>query len=100
MRTVRFALRYVRKHWLAYLLGIASLIIVDMSILYIPQFTGMITDGLAEHSMVMADVLRLLGSILAVGCVVMLGRFGWRFFLFGASRTIEKELRNDLFAHL
>ena len=26
--------------------------------------------------------------------------FFWRYFLFGASRSIEKELRNDMFAHL
>ncbi|MDF2802179.1 MAG: transporter related [Anaerocolumna sp.] len=29
-----------------------------------------------------------------------LGRFGWRFFIFGSARRIEYDLRNDMFAHL
>ena len=32
--------------------------------------------------------------------MIAIGRFFWRFFIFGSSRSIEKEMRNDLFAHL
>jgi ATP-binding cassette subfamily B protein len=35
-----------------------------------------------------------------VALVIAAARFGWRHFLFGASRRIEKELREDLFTHL
>ena len=31
---------------------------------------------------------------------MMAGRFGWRYFIIGASRGIEYRMRNDLFAHL
>ena len=46
MKSLRFALQYVKQHWLQYLLGIASLLAVDVLLVYIPQYIGMITDGL------------------------------------------------------
>ena len=100
MNALRFALRYVRRHWLQYVLGIVWLLAVDMLQVYIPQFTGMITDGLSQQSMDMTGVWHLLWLVLAAAGGVTLGRFFWRFFLFGASRQIEKEMRNDLFGHL
>ena len=48
----------------------------------------------------MDGVIRLILRILILGAIVALGRFFWRYFIFGASRSIEKEMRNDLFAHL
>ena len=41
-----------------------------------------------------------MNSCFGLGLTLALGRFLWRFFLFGASRSIEKELRNDMFRHL
>ena len=29
-----------------------------------------------------------------------IGRFGWRYFIFGAARGIEYRLRDDMFGHL
>ena len=36
---------YLRKHWLAYLLGVIMLAAVDYYNLIIPKITGQITDG-------------------------------------------------------
>mgnify|MGYP001076657696 CR=1 FL=1 len=100
MRETRFASHYVSRHWLQYLLGIAALFVVDAMNVYVPQFAGEITDGLAGGSMGMAGVMSLVWRIVFIGAVIALGRFCWRFFLFGAARSIEKEIRNDLFGHL
>ncbi len=100
MRETRFASHYVSRHWLQYLLGIAALFVVDAMNVYVPQFAGEITDGLASGSMGMAGVMSLVWRIVFIGAVIALGRFCWRFFLFGAARSIEKEIRNDLFGHL
>lgn len=76
------------------------LLLVDMANLYIPQFTGEIIDGLTEKKLNFQGVMPLIWKIFAAGAVMMVGRFGWRFFIFGAARGIEYRLRNDMFGHL
>ena len=34
------------------------------------------------------------------GLIIMAGRFGWRYFIRGASRGIEYRLRDDMFSHM
>ena len=100
MKELKFVGRYVGRHGLQYVLGIAALFIVDLMNVYIPQLTGEITDGLEAQTLGMEGVRSLVVRILILGAVIAVGRFFWRFFIFGASRSIEKEMRNDLFAHL
>lgn len=83
-----------------YLLGILVLTAVDLAGLYIPQYTGEIMDGLTEGAFGLEGVLPILGKILLIGLIMMVGRFGWRYFIIGASRGIEYRMRNDLFRHL
>ena len=92
-------LKFLRKYKYSYLLGMAVLLAVDYLGLFIPEYTGDITDGLIA-GMGMPDVLRIVGKILLVGAGMALGRFGWRYFIFGAARKIEYELRGEMFSHL
>ncbi len=100
MRNLKFAGRYVRRHALQYLLGIAALYIVDYVNVFVPEFTGNITDGLKDGTLTMDGAMNIVWSIVIMGCIIALGRFCWRFFLFGAARSIEKEMRQDMFSHL
>lgn len=91
--------KYIKKYWVSYLLGMLILLAVDYLGLFIPEYTGDVTDGLIE-GMGMSGVLALVGKILLVGGLMALGRFGWRYFIFGAARKIEYELRGEMFTHL
>lgn len=91
---------YLNKYKWKYIAGTIVLLIVDVLNLYIPQFTGEITDGLQSHSMGMSGVIEVIGKILLVGFILAIGRFWWRYFIFGSARAIEYEIRNDMFAHL
>lgn len=93
-------LPYLKRHIWAYFGGIATLFIVDYANLYIPQFTGDITDGLEQGTLDFSGIMELVLYILLCGLVLMIGRFFWRYFIFGASRKIEFEIRKDLFSHL
>lgn len=93
-------LPYLWKYKWHYFAGVLILLVVDMANLYVPQFTGEIIDGLSAGTLGMDGVASLLVKIFAVGAVMMVGRFGWRFFIFGAARGIEYRLRNDMFGHL
>ena len=100
MKELKLAWRYVRRHWWQYILGILALFIVDEVNTYVPRFTGEITNGLDQHTLDMGGVMGLVWKIVLIGVIIAVGRFAWRFFLFGSARSIEKELRSDLFAHL
>ena len=100
MQSFQFILQYVKRHRLRYFAGIITLFVVDFANIFIPKLTGTITDGLASHTFAWTDVRSCLAAVLILGITLSAGRFLWRYFLFGASRAIEKELRNDMFAHL
>ncbi len=100
MSPLKFLMQYIKRHKWQYILGIITLFIVDYANLFIPELTGRITDGLTDRTMGMNEIFKVLGIILALGVTLAAGRFLWRFFLFGAARTIEKEIRNDMFSHL
>lgn len=100
MNTTQCIFQYIKKHKFQYVAGIITLFIVDFANLFIPKLTGTITDGLTAHTIDWNGVVHNLVLIFLLGVVLTLGRFFWRFFIFGASRSIEKELRNDMFHHL
>ncbi len=91
---------YIRRHWWQYLLGIAALFVVDLLNTWIPEMTGNVTDGLKEGTLDSRGLKGMVLRILLAGSIITLGRFFWRYFLFGASRAIEREMRDDLFGHL
>lgn len=100
MKPISFIFQYIKKHKLRYTAGIITLFVVDFANLFIPKLTGIITDGLSSHTMDWSGVKNCLIAIFLLGALLALGRFLWRYFLFGAARSIERELRNDMFAHL
>lgn len=100
MNTFQFIFQYVKKHRFRYIAGIITLFVVDFANLFIPKLTGTITDGLTAHTLDWNGVKQCLLGIFILGLSLAIGRFLWRFFIFGAARSIEKELRNDMFNHL
>ncbi len=90
----------LKRYALRYLVGIAMLYFVDWIGLFIPQLTGEITDGLAAHVLDARGVLLLAGKIVLCAAAAMLGRFFWRYYIFGTARRIERDLRDQLFEKL
>ena len=90
----------LKKYALRYLVGVAMLYLVDWIGLLIPMLTGEITDGLAAHMLDARGVLSLAAKIVLCGAAVMLGRFFWRYFIFGTARRVERDLRDQLFEKL
>lgn len=100
MNSFRFIWQYIRRYRFRYTAGIITLFFVDFFNIFIPKVTGSITDGLTASSLTMAGIRRHLLALFLLGTGLALGRFLWRYFLFGASRSIERSLRDDMFAHL
>lgn len=100
MKELALAWRYVKRHLHQYILGVLALFVVDAVNVYVPRLTGDITNGLSKGTIGMDGVTKLVTQIVLIALTMAIGRFGWRFFIFGAARSIEKEVRRDLFGHL
>ena len=99
-KELKLALHYVKRYWWRYVLGIAALFLVDQVNAEVPKLSGLLTDGLAQGTLDAGGIRGIAWRLLGMGALIMLGRFGWRIFLFGAARLVERDLRSDLFAHL
>ncbi|HAP56178.1 MAG TPA: ABC transporter ATP-binding protein [Spirochaetaceae bacterium] len=99
LKEYRTILPYLKKYRLFYGLGIFFLVVVDAAQVFIPRLIKRAVDVIAGGGYVMADVL--VPALLMVGIMALIavGRYFWRYFIIGASRRIEAELRNKLFAH-
>lgn len=100
MSSFRFIMQYVKKFRYQYIAGIVVLFVLDFANLFIPKTIGTITDGLTAKTMGWDGVKSCLVTIFLLGLTLAVGRFLWRYFLFGSARAIERELRNEMFAHL
>ena len=92
--------QYLWKYKFRYLIGVLILLIVDYVNLFIPQYTGEITDGLSNHTMDMSGVKATVLKIVLCALVLAIGRFGYRYFIIGTARKIETGLQNDIFEKL
>jgi len=100
MNRWKFLGKYIRRYLWRYLLGLAVLFGVDFANLYVPQYTGVIIDGLAAGSLSSSGVVAICLRILLLAVLLAVGRFGWRWFIFGSARGVERDMRDDMYAHL
>ncbi|MBI9103300.1 MAG: ABC transporter ATP-binding protein [Spirochaetales bacterium] len=91
---------YLKKHLKYYILGFLFLVLTDGGQLVIPMMIRKAVDGIAESNMTLNMIGSLMLKMVGVAAAIAVGRFGWRFFIHGSSRRIEKELRTKLFDHL
>lgn len=93
-------IRSMLKYGGQYAGGLLCLLLVDFLELYIPQLTGEITDGLTIGGFTLKMLLTDVGLMVGVAIVVAIMRLGWRVLIFGASRRVERDIREELYGHL
>jgi len=95
-----YARQFISRYKWSYIIGIIVLIVIDVVQTEVPGIVGDVIDsiglGTATHE-VFATAVATMGVI---ALIVLAGRLGWRYCIFGASRKIERDMRNDLFDHL
>jgi ATP-binding cassette subfamily B protein len=100
LREFKSLIPYVKRYGHFYLFGMLALVLTDAGELYIPQLIKRATDTIASGDFAPREVGIIVLTMVAIAGGVALFRFGWRYFLHGASRRIERDLREDLFSHL
>jgi len=100
VETLRFILPYLRPHWKGYAVGLLLVPFSAAASLATPYLTGevfaVLEDPSKPHSAITATLLWIIG----IGVAGAFGLFAVRYFIIGASRKMEFDLRNHLFRHL
>ncbi len=91
---------YLKEHWHRYLFGLFFLILTDGGQLFIPQLIKNAVNLISGGSYQNAAIARIGIYIVIIAIFIAVGRFGWRYFIHGASRRIELKLRDRFFEHL
>lgn len=91
---------YYIKYGLAFLFGVAILVVIDWYQLEIPRIVKIIIDGVDTGAI--SHLSQVLEPLLTVALIVggiTIGRFLWRILLFGTGRKIETDIRQEMFTH-
>ncbi|WP_313339468.1 ABC transporter ATP-binding protein [Sedimentibacter sp.] len=91
---------FLKKYSLNYILGIIALLIVDIAQTRVPIIVGGVIDGIEQQSIELSAIKTSIILLFVIAGIMYAGRILWRFFIFGTGRSIERDIRNDMFAHL
>ncbi|MCL2007982.1 MAG: ABC transporter ATP-binding protein/permease [Treponema sp.] len=73
---------------------------VNAANVIIPQFMRRAIDIITGGNFVLRDIIIPAASMVGLMVLISAGRFLWRFFINGAARRIEAQIRQNLFRHL
>ncbi|MFP4372727.1 MAG: ABC transporter ATP-binding protein [Spirochaetaceae bacterium] len=96
----RTLLPFVGKYRWYYIFGVLTLVVTSGGQLFIPQLIRRAIDTMTVTGFSLSTVGRYMLLLIALAVVIAVARFAWRYFLHGASRRIEAELREQLFGNL
>ncbi|MEG2915466.1 MAG: ABC transporter ATP-binding protein [Oscillospiraceae bacterium] len=91
---------FFKKYWVSYLLGVTFLIMIDFLQTIFPIIIGGVIDGYGNGTVTMDNVGKSVTNIIVIAIFIVIGRIAWRYFIFGSSRKIERDIKNDMFEHL
>jgi len=96
----KYLTKYYRRYAWLYIIGILTLIGVDLIQVFIPAQIGYIVDTLNLGSLSAENkryILTCCYWILAIAIGMFVGRIVWRFTIFMASQKIEAAIRHEMF---
>lgn len=91
--------KYYKKYGLLLLIGVTTLLLVDIVSVYIPRLFGEMVDDFSFGLMSRDGLKEFIITFLLMVGVMVAGRVCWRIFLLGSSRAIQYDMRKQLFDH-
>ena len=93
--------KFYKKYFWFFFFGIVFLIAVDVFQLFIPEIVGKLIDGVTDGSIFEPNspIINYIIQFVIIAFVMLIGRFAWRYFFFGAAVRVETDLRMDLFSY-
>ena len=100
MKSFKSLSSFFKKHKWSYLWGVVWLIIIDLVQLLVPQILRSLTNDFESNLLTRNGLIKYAIYIIMTGLTIGLGRYFWRIYILGTSRTLEYYLRNKIFNHL
>ncbi|TDT61095.1 ABC transporter ATP-binding protein [Fonticella tunisiensis] len=100
MKNLKQLIKTASKYRKKYFIGIFFLLLIDFIQLIPPRLLGYLTDSMQKGTANRELLLRYIIYTLLIYLVMAFGRYIWRVYIFGTSRLIEYDMRNNLFKHL
>ena len=92
--------RLMHGFFFHYFWGLLVLFLIDIAQTEVPLVLGRTIDSIASDGFDLQVISRQLKYLAIIAVIVFFGRIIWKYLIFGASRTIERNMRNDLYQHL
>jgi len=99
LNNLKAFLPYINSYRREFLLGIFALVVTDAMTLVVPWLIKEFIDVLSGKP-AKEQLLKYVFFLFFISLGLVVGRFGWRKYMFGLSRKIEFDILNDLFQHL
>ncbi len=93
-------LYYFKKNAKKIVAGVFCMVVVDLLQLVVPQVVGRAVNLLADAHFDSHLLLIQCTVIVGTGLLMTLLRAGWRMFLMGSSRDLERGIRDELYSHM
>jgi len=100
LRSSHYILKYYKKHWPRYVLGIVLVVVATYLVTLVPRYLGLAIDGLNAKNIDINQVQNTAFLLGLIGVLAFITRFVWRYLILGFGRNIEFFLRETLFVHL
>lgn len=100
MKSFKSLSSFFKQHKWSYIIGIIWLVIIDLVQLLVPQILGSLTDDFQDNLLNINGLIKYSLYIVLTGLIIGLGRYFWRIYILGTSRTLEYYLRKRLVNHL
>ncbi len=91
---------FFSEHKWSYMLGVFWLLIIDSIQLIVPQILRSLTNAFEKNMLTINGIIKYSLLIILTGVIIAVGRYFWRIYILGTSRTLEYYLRDKFFNHL
>ena len=99
--------KYYLKYFLFFLFGLLALLAVNWVQLEIPRICGSILDGIGDAAKNDPESLfhnpeginKFMLELGIIALIMFVGRFMWRYCIFGVAARVEADIRDDMFSH-
>lgn len=91
--------KYYKKYGVLLFVGIVTLLLVDYVSIFIPKLFSEMIDYFNAGVMTKQKLFDMIGIFIGMVGIMVLGRIMWRVFLMGSSRSVQYDMRRQLFEH-
>ncbi len=97
---LKIFINLLKPHWKQLSLGVFILLVLDVLQVLLPLVTKEVVDRIEQGSWNSETTIQVFWVFFIAGLITFVLRYCWRILIFGASRKVERDLREKLYRRL